>query len=64
MLKWLRGTILRPNSDDTLVKIMTDGLLLAEIRQDRFLEQYDAIIVDEAHERSLNIDFLLAISNG
>jgi ATP-dependent helicase HrpA len=45
--------------DDTLVKIMTDGLLLAEIRQDRFLEQYDAIIVDEAHERTLNIDFLL-----
>ena len=38
---------------------MTDGLLLAEIRQDRFLEKYDAIIVDEAHERSLNIDFLL-----
>ena len=45
--------------DETLVKIMTDGLLLAEIRQDRFLEKYDAIIVDEAHERSLNIDFLL-----
>jgi len=45
--------------DDTLVKIMTDGLLLAEIRHDRFLEKYDAIIVDEAHERSLNIDFLL-----
>ena len=45
--------------DDTLVKVMTDGLLLAEIRQDRFLEKYDAIIVDEAHERSLNIDFLL-----
>ncbi len=38
---------------------MTDGLLLAEIRHDRFLEKYDAIIVDEAHERSLNIDFLL-----
>ena len=45
--------------DETLVKIMTDCLLLAEIRQDRFLEKYDAIIVDEAHERSLNIDFLL-----
>lgn len=45
--------------DETLVKVMTDGLLLAEIRQDRFLENYDAIIVDEAHERSLNIDFLL-----
>jgi ATP-dependent helicase HrpA len=45
--------------DDTLVKVLTDGLLLAEIRHDRFLEKYDAIIVDEAHERSLNIDFLL-----
>ena len=45
--------------DETLVKVMTDGLLLAEIRHDRFLEKYDAIIVDEAHERSLNIDFLL-----
>lgn len=45
--------------DETLIKVMTDGLLLAEIRQDRFLEKYDAIIVDEAHERSLNIDFLL-----
>ncbi len=45
--------------EDTLVKVMTDGLLLAEVRNDRFLEQYDAIIVDEAHERSLNIDFLL-----
>ena len=45
--------------DETLIKVMTDGLLLAEIRQDRFLEQYDVIIVDEAHERSLNIDFLL-----
>ena len=45
--------------DETLIKVMTDGLLLAEIRQDRFLEKYDVIIVDEAHERSLNIDFLL-----
>ena len=43
----------------TLVKIMTDGILLAETQHDRFLEQYDAIIIDEAHERSLNIDFLL-----
>jgi len=46
-------------SDKTLVKLMTDGILLAEIQQDRFLNQYDTIIIDEAHERSLNIDFLL-----
>ncbi|MEZ6137335.1 MAG: ATP-dependent RNA helicase HrpA [Pirellulaceae bacterium] len=44
---------------ETLVKLMTDGVLLAETQSDRFLEQYDAIIIDEAHERSLNIDFLL-----
>lgn len=43
----------------TLVKLMTDGVLLAEMQQDRFLNQYDTIIIDEAHERSLNIDFLL-----
>ena len=43
----------------TLVKLMTDGILLAETQHDRFLERYDTIIVDEAHERSLNIDFLL-----
>ncbi|MBA3369289.1 MAG: ATP-dependent RNA helicase HrpA, partial [Geodermatophilaceae bacterium] len=46
-------------SDDTLVKLMTDGVLLAEITRDRLLTQYDTIILDEAHERSLNIDFLL-----
>ncbi|SDE37386.1 ATP-dependent helicase HrpA [Blastococcus fimeti] len=46
-------------SDDTLVKLMTDGVLLAEIQRDRLLRQYDTIILDEAHERSLNIDFLL-----
>ncbi|HZJ48880.1 MAG TPA: ATP-dependent RNA helicase HrpA, partial [Acidimicrobiia bacterium] len=46
-------------SDATLVKVMTDGLLLAEIHRDRRLERYDTIIIDEAHERSLNIDFLL-----
>ncbi|MGY1688441.1 ATP-dependent RNA helicase HrpA [Geodermatophilus sp. SYSU D00867] len=45
--------------DGTLVKLMTDGVLLAEIAHDRLLRQYDTIIVDEAHERSLNIDFLL-----
>src|SRR5690606_8003802 len=41
------------------VKLMTDGVLLAEIRRDRLLRAYDTIIIDEAHERSLNIDFLL-----
>src|SRR5690606_26480002 len=45
--------------EDTLVKVMTDGILLAEIPRDRQLQAYDAVIVDEAHERSLNIDFLL-----
>ena len=44
---------------DTLVKLMTDGILLAETEGDRLLEQYDTLIIDEAHERSLNIDFLL-----
>jgi ATP-dependent helicase HrpA len=43
----------------TLVKLMTDGILLAEIQRDRMLTRYDTIIVDEAHERSLNIDFIL-----
>ncbi|HXS30689.1 MAG TPA: ATP-dependent RNA helicase HrpA, partial [Steroidobacteraceae bacterium] len=42
-----------------LIKLMTDGILLAETQGDRFLDNYDTIIVDEAHERSLNIDFLL-----
>ncbi|HEV7688240.1 MAG TPA: DEAD/DEAH box helicase, partial [Acidimicrobiia bacterium] len=46
-------------SDRTLVKVMTDGILLAEIQRDRLLTAYDTIIVDEAHERSLNIDFIL-----
>ncbi len=46
-------------SDQTLVKVMTDGILLAETRNDRKLRRYDTIIIDEAHERSLNIDFLL-----
>ncbi len=45
--------------DDTLVKLMTDGILLAEIGQDRMLRRYDTLIIDEAHERSLNIDFIL-----
>ena len=46
-------------SDKTLVKLMTDGILLAELSRDRDLLAYDTIILDEAHERSLNIDFLL-----
>ncbi len=45
-----------PNSH---IKLMTDGMLLAEIQQDRYLNEYDTLIIDEAHERSLNIDFLL-----
>ncbi|MBQ4336638.1 MAG: ATP-dependent RNA helicase HrpA [Lentisphaeria bacterium] len=46
-------------SPETRIKFMTDGILLAETRNDRQLRKYDAIIIDEAHERSLNIDFLL-----
>ncbi|NOH73122.1 ATP-dependent RNA helicase HrpA [Vibrio pectenicida] len=46
-------------SDQTQIKLMTDGILLAEIQHDRFLSQYDTIIIDEAHERSLNIDFIM-----
>ncbi len=47
------------SSPDSYIKLMTDGILLAETQGDRLLEQYDTIIIDEAHERSLNIDFLL-----
>ncbi|GAA1168022.1 ATP-dependent RNA helicase HrpB [Corynebacterium glaucum] len=46
-------------SPSTAVKLMTDGILLAEMQRDRFFNAYDTIIIDEAHERSLNIDFLL-----
>ncbi|MDD1791570.1 ATP-dependent RNA helicase HrpA [Enterovibrio sp. ZSDZ42] len=46
-------------SEASRVKLMTDGILLAEIQHDRYLNQYDCIIIDEAHERSLNIDFIL-----
>lgn len=47
------------SDDNTLIKLMTDGILLAETAHDRFLQRYDTLIIDEAHERSLNIDFLL-----
>jgi len=47
------------SSPNSLIKLMTDGILLAEIQRDRFLSAYDTLIIDEAHERSLNIDFLL-----
>ena len=47
------------SSRETLVKVMTDGILLAELQRDRELRRYDTIIIDEAHERSLNIDFIL-----
>ncbi|MFC5981696.1 ATP-dependent RNA helicase HrpA [Knoellia sp. GCM10027209] len=47
------------SSDNTLVKVMTDGILLNEMQHDRLLSKYDTIIIDEAHERSLNIDFIL-----
>ncbi|MEN3306335.1 MAG: ATP-dependent helicase HrpA [Micromonosporaceae bacterium] len=46
-------------SRDTRVKVMTDGILLAEIQRDRMLRRYDTLIIDEAHERSLNVDFIL-----
>lgn len=45
--------------EDTLIKLMTDGILLAETQGDKLLTKYDTLIIDEAHERSLNIDFLL-----
>src|SRR5215467_12806726 len=47
------------SSDGTLIKVMTDGILLAELQRDRQLRRYDTLIIDEAHERSLNIDFIL-----
>ncbi|KKN13036.1 hypothetical protein LCGC14_1010510, partial [marine sediment metagenome] len=47
------------NAEKSYIKLMTDGILLAETQNDKFLNQYDTIIIDEAHERSLNIDFLL-----
>ena len=47
------------SSDGTLIKVMTDGILLTEMQRDRLLLRYDTLIIDEAHERSLNIDFIL-----
>ncbi len=47
------------SSDDPLIKVMTDGILLTEMQRDRQLRRYDTLIIDEAHERSLNIDFIL-----
>jgi len=47
------------SADDTLIKLMTDGILLTELARDRKLNRYDTLIIDEAHERSLNIDFIL-----
>jgi ATP-dependent helicase HrpA len=49
------------SSPEGYIKVMTDGILLAETHQDRFLYEYDTIMIDEAHERSLNIDFLLGL---
>ncbi len=49
---------------ETSIKLMTDGMLLAEIQQDRLLNEYDTLIIDEAHERSLNIDFLIGYLRG
>ena len=50
--------------ENTQIKLLTDGMLLAEIRSDRDLTEYDTLIIDEAHERSLNIDFLLGYLKG
>lgn len=47
------------SSQDSIVRLMTDGILLAELSDDRYLTKYDTIIIDEAHERSLNIDFIM-----
>jgi ATP-dependent helicase HrpA len=52
------------SGDDTYIKLMTDGMLLAEVQGDPLLTEYNAVILDEAHERSLNIDFLLGYLKG
>lgn len=59
-----RIRFLEEGSADAPIKVMTDGILLQEYRKDRFLRQYGAILLDEAHERSLNIDILLGILRG
>lgn len=51
----------RFNRESAFIKIMTDGILLAETQRDQYLNEYDTLIVDEAHERSLNIDFILGL---
>lgn len=51
----------RFNRESAFIKIMTDGILLAETQRERYLNEYDTLIVDEAHERSLNIDFILGL---
>ncbi len=48
----------------TVIKIMTDGILLQELKGDRTLSRYSVLMVDEAHERSLNIDFILGMLKG
>ncbi|WP_319478280.1 ATP-dependent RNA helicase HrpA [Marispirochaeta aestuarii] len=61
--KWVSSKIRFQGSgaDDAYIKFMTDGILLAETQSDRFLNRYDTLIIDEAHERSLNIDLILGI---
>ena len=49
------------SANTALIKLMTDGILLAEIQNDPLLRRYDTLIIDEAHERSLNIDFILGL---
>lgn len=64
--KWVSSKIRfqESGSDEAYIKFMTDGILLAETQSDRFLNRYDTLIIDEAHERSLNIDLILGILIG
>ncbi len=50
--------------EETVIKVMTDGILLQELKSDRLLSRYSVLMVDEAHERSLNIDFILGMLKG